>query len=73
MFANLKLEFAQDLSKSFHGFVQLNTTAPHTPPLHIVILRPEISDAVAIFDNLPVEFQMFVNVNITEVFLAHPG
>jgi len=34
--------------------------------------RPEISDAVAIFDNLPVEFQMFVNINITEVFLAHP-
>merc|ERR1712110_587955 len=34
--------------------------------------RPELSEAVASFDNLPVEFQLFVNIDITDVFLADP-
>ena len=35
--------------------------------------RPELSEAVASFDNLPAEFQLFVNIDITDVFLADPG
>ena len=38
-----------------------------------VLLRPELSEAVASFDNLPVEFQLFVNIDITDVYLADPG
>jgi len=34
--------------------------------------RPELSEAVASFDNLPAEFQLFVNIDITDVFLADP-
>ena len=40
---------------------------------YFYFLRPELSEAVASFDNLPVEFQLFVNVDITEAFLADPG
>ena len=28
---------------------------------------------VASFDDLPVEFQLFVNIDLTDVFLADPG
>ena len=28
---------------------------------------------VASFDDLPVEFQLFINIDMTEVFLADPG
>ena len=28
---------------------------------------------MASFDNLPAEFQLFVNIDITDVFLADPG
>ena len=38
-----------------------------------VFLRPELSEAVASFGNLPVEFQLFVNIDITAVYLADPG
>jgi len=34
--------------------------------------RPELSEEVASFDNLPVEFQLFINIDMTEVFLADP-
>jgi len=34
--------------------------------------RPELSEVVASFDDLPVEFQLFINIDMTEVFLADP-
>ena len=33
----------------------------------------KLSEVVASFDNLPAEFQLFVNIDITEVVLADPG
>ena len=36
-------------------------------------LRPKLSEALASFGNLPDELQMFVNIDVTDLFLEDPG
>ena len=36
-------------------------------------LRPKLSEALASFGNLPEELEMFVNIDVTDLFLEDPG
>ena len=60
-------------SRSSESNLDQYTYLPNKLVYLYVLLRPELSEAVASFDNLPVEFQLFINIDMTELFLADPG